>query len=125
MVIRPAKREDFERIDEIYRNGHDEDFSLPAMTHVLTHAVIEKDGKVIAFGVVKLYAEALMVLDLNESKIDRLDATEKLLHEAFRACESENIEQLHVYVQDPGMRRILEKRYEFKLATGVALVKEI
>ena len=125
MVIRSVKRGDVERIDEIFRQGHDDDFSLPDLSMQITNAVVEKDGKVIGFGVVKIYAEAIAVLDLAESKADRFEALQMLLAEAFRACEEEKIPQLHVYVQDSNFQRILEKRFGFKIATGVALVREI
>lgn len=124
MRIRPVTKSDLERIDEIYRQGHDQKFSLPSLKMTVTSAVVATN-KVIGFGVVKFYAEAIAILDLNESKVDRLDALELLLHEAFRACEEQGIDQLHVYVQDPQFQRLLEKKYDFKVATGVALVKEI
>jgi len=125
MKIRPVKRDDLERIDEIYRQGHDEHFSLPELKNTVTSAIVEKDGIVLGFGVVKLYAEAIMVLDLNKSKLERVDALETLLHEAHRGCEEWGITQLHVYVQDPMLQRLLCKRFGFKVAEGVALVKEI
>jgi len=123
--IRPVKRDDLDRIDEIYRQGHDEHFSLPDLKNTVTSAVIEIDGQVVGFGVVKVYAEAIAVLDLSKPKLERIDALESLLHEAFRGCDEAGINQLHVYVQDPMMQRLLCKRFGFKVAEGVALVKEI
>lgn len=125
MRIRPLKRDDVERVDEIYRQGHDEHFSLPGLKNQITSAVVEIGNKVVGFGIVKIHAEAIMVLDLTQSKVDRVDALEALLHEAHRACEEFGTEHLHVYVQDPMLQRMLMKRFGFKIATGVALVKEI
>ncbi len=126
MVIRPLRREDLERIDEIYRQGHDESFSLPDMSNTLTSAVVVDDNdKVVGFGVVKVYAEAIMVLDPDQSKMNRIVEMDQLFSEAYRACEEVGLQQLHVFVQDPGLQRLLTKHYGFKVATGVALVKEL
>lgn len=126
MRIRETRIEDAMEIDRIWREcGHAESFGLPSLDRSITDAIVVDDkNKLIGFGVVKLYAEATCVLDTFESKADRLAALELLLTEAFRACEETKIEHLHVYVQDQGMERVLIKRYDFKIATGTALVKE-
>lgn len=124
MRIRRTRRQDFPRIDAIYREGHDDKFGLPNFDKSVTHAVIEHEGVVIAFGIVKFYAEAVAVLDLKQPRLDRIEALTMLLTEAFRACEDEGLEQLHVYVQDPLFQRLLEQKFDFKPATGTALVKE-
>ena len=125
MKLREVAESDFAEIDRIWRDsGHSERFGLPTMDRTITSAVAEKDGEIVGFGLVKLYAEAVAVLDLNKSKADRVFALEKLLAEAFRACHDYGIEHLHVYVQEPGMERLLIRKFDFKTATGVALVKE-
>lgn len=126
MVIRELRGEDFEVIDSVWRESrHAEHFGLPSLHNNITSAVVEDEKGFIGFGIVKIYAEAVAVLDLSKPKIDRLNALELLLREAFRACEEAKIEHLHVYVHDPGMQRVLIKRFDFRPATGVALVKEI
>lgn len=123
--LRSLQENDLNGIDRIWREcGHADKFGLPTLTNIITKAVADQDGSIIGFGLVKVYAEAVAILDLNKSKVDRLEALEKLLAEAFRACEDLNVEQLHVYVQDLGMQRLLEQKFGFKVATGVALVKE-
>ena len=123
VTLRETRRSDIPRIDEIYRQGHHLEFGLPAPSNLLTHAVVETD-KVVGFGLVKMYAEALCILDLSQPKSIRTESLSKLLSEAFRACEERGIEHLHVYVQDPAMQRILENKFGFKVAVGTALVKE-
>lgn len=116
---------DLLEVDRIWReSGHFEHFGLPSLNYTITSAIAEKNGEVIGFGVVKLYAEAIAILDLSKPKADRVEALERLLAEAFRACRVQDIDQLHVYVQDAGMERILVRKFDFKPATGVALVKE-
>lgn len=116
---------DIVEIDRIWReSGHSEHFGLPNLNYTITSAIAERNGEILGFGVVKLYAEAVAVLDLSKPKADRVEALERLLAEAFRACKVQDIEQLHVYVQEPGMQRILVRKFDFKPATGIALVKE-
>jgi len=126
MIIRQVLRSDLERIDEIYRTGHNESFALPDLQNQITSAVVVDDNdKIVAFGVVKVYAEAVMVVDLNQSKMDRILEMDQLFAEAYRGCEEQGIQQLHVFVQDPKLQRLLERKYGFKPANGVALVKEL
>lgn len=125
MRIRKTRRSDFQRIDEIYRDYHQDKFGLPNLDNAVTHAVVERDGKILGFGIVKLYAEAIMVLDLDESKIHRLKAMDKLMSEAYRGCDEIGLDQMHVFVQDPKLMTLLIQKYGFKIATGVALVKEL
>lgn len=125
VTLRRVLQQDLEEIDRIWReSGHAEHFGLPSLQHTITSAIAEKDGDIIGFGVVKLYAEAVAVLDLKKTKAERCAALEWLLLEAFRACKEQGIEHLHVYVQDAGMERLLVRKFDFKPATGVALVKE-
>ena len=125
LTIRPVNRTDIEAIDEIYRTGHDSHFTLPDLTNQITSAVVVKDGKVIAFGVVKVFTEAIAILDLRESKVDRLQSMEMLMLEAVRGCVEAGIKQLHVFTQDEPLVKLLEKHYEFKPVKGIALVKEL
>jgi hypothetical protein len=123
--LRDLKQRDLDEIDRIWKeSGHSEHFGLPALTNIITTVVADKDGAIIGFGLVKGFAEGIAILDLSKSKADRLIALEKLLAEGFRACEDQNIEHLHVFVQDPAMQRLLCQKFGFKIATGVALVKE-
>jgi hypothetical protein len=125
LAIRPVRAEDLDKIDEVYKSGHDCQFTLPDLANEITSAVIVKDRKVIAFGVVKSFAEAIAILDLRESKVDRLQSMEMLMLEAVRGCVESGIEQLHVFVQDESLAKLLEKHYEFKPVKGIALVKEL
>jgi hypothetical protein len=125
LTIRPIKREDVAGIDEVYRSGHDNVFSLPDLSNQITSAVVVKEGKIIAFGVVKVFSEAIAVLDLREAKVDRLQSMEMLMLEAVRGCVEAGITQLHVFAHDEGLAKILEKHYEFKPVKGIALVKEL
>lgn len=125
MHIRPTRREDILEIDEIYRKCHEDKFSLPDLSNSVTHAVIVNKDAIIGFGVVKVYAEAVMILDLDQSKVDRLQAMEKLMQEAVRGCVEAGINQLHVSVKDSKLQRLLERHYEFRVVQGTVLFREI
>lgn len=125
LAIRPVRIEDIDKIDEVYQTGHDCQFTLPDLANELTSAVIVKNGKVIGFGVVKVFAEAIAILDLRESKVDRLQSMEMLMLEAVRGCVENGVKQLHVFTEDEKLAKLLEKHYEFKPVKGIALVKEI
>jgi citrate lyase synthetase len=126
MIIRRLRREDMHRIDEIYKSHHQDDFSLPSLINTITSAVVTDDlGELIGFGAVKILAEAIMVLDLDRPKNDRLEAMQLLMDEAIRACHKRGITQLHVFVKKEEMQRLLQRKFGFNIVTDQAMVLEV
>lgn len=91
----------------------------------MTAAVIEDHDIVIGFGVVKVLAEAVMVLEMEEPMPERLKALQLLMDEAIRACHERGIEQLHVFVKNPSLIRLLEKKYGFNVVSDTTMVRSI
>lgn len=91
----------------------------------MTSAVIVNEGEVVGFGVVKILAEATMVLDIDKPKVDRIVAMQKLMDEAIRGCNESGIEQMHVFVKNPLLVRLLQRKFGFKVISDTALVLEI
>jgi hypothetical protein len=126
MTVRPYKWQlDAININEIWKKHHDADFSVPGLNNVVTNLVIYDGSKLVAFGMVKLFAEAILVMDLDANKRDRANALKVLFTEAFSGCQKAGIEQLHVSVTNPDFAELLKKHYDFKETEGQILVVEV
>jgi len=115
MKVRTFLDSDIQIIDEIWKNYHQQDFSVPDRKTVVTERVVENDaGQVIAYGQVKLFAEAMMILDLSVSKKERIQAIILLMHEAFRGSKGAGLNNIYAFIQDPDFALLIEKHFDFE-----------
>lgn len=128
MIIRPTTVDDLEKIDRIWKEYIEtgDRFGIPDTSNLVTHAVVESaKGRLIAFGMVKLFAEAILILDKNESRRNKINAIQALMLEAIRGSRQHNLSQLHCFIQREEFSRIMKKHYNFKNCKGEALVMEL
>lgn len=119
MQIRPARHEDVPRILEINKQN---DFPLPKFDNLLTQAVITEDDKIVAFGMVKAFAEAILILDHTQSKRIQVRALQELMLEAIRGSYQHKMVQLHCFIKDEEFETLMKKHYGFEDCSGKALV---
>jgi len=120
--LRPLRRVDLPKIDEIYRKHHAEDFGLPSLQDSITHAVAHCGDEVIGFGMVARMVEAIMVLDLDLSKRDRAKMMRELMKVAIMDAKQAGFEYLHMFVSNPAFAQVLKKHYGAQACSGEALV---
>ena len=124
MIIRPYDyRLDALNINKAWREYHAHDFDVPDLSNTITNLVAYNEKhEFVAFGLVKLFAEGVVVLDFARSKRERVNALKPLMTEAFSACKRNSIEQLHVSVTDEKFMKLMMKQYDFKETEGTILV---
>lgn len=123
--LRSFRESDIEPIDEIWRKHHNNDFSVPDRKNILIDAVVERDGKVIAYGQVKLFAEAMLILDLDASLRDRIAAIKLLMAEAFRGANEAQMRQMYCFIQDPDFATLISRHFGFDIVDkGELLFRE-
>lgn len=128
MILRGAIPPDFERI---YRLDPSRKAELVPSPAVLEDALIEADDGLIAYGALKLFVEAVMVLTKDASKRVRASALERLMGIAIGACVHRKIEELHTFVDPRVMREypefaeVLQRHFGFRPVDGMALVKDL
>lgn len=104
-----------ERIDEIWRAHHANDFSVPDRENSIVDAVVEDDsGRVVAYGQVRMFAESMMFLDLDASRREKVEAVILLMHEAFRGTKSAGIRDIYAFIKDPDFALLIEKHFDFE-----------
>ena len=120
--FRRIKLSDLPLIDRIWRKFHKSGFGIPGRANIVTQGVVEKDGIVLGYGQVKVFCEAIMVLDLDIPQRDKIDVIRKLMEIAIMDSTKTGYEQLHVFVQNPEFAKILKKHFGFQSCSGEALV---
>lgn len=112
-------------IDKIWRDHHSSDFSVPDRENRVVDAVVVDDDKVIAYGQVKIFAEAMLILDLSASRRQKIEAVKLLMAEAFRGCEQAGIKQVYAFIKDPDFATLIAKHFGFEpVEKGELLLRE-
>jgi hypothetical protein len=122
-MIREFKHDDLSRIESIARS---KDFDLPARTNVVTESVIENNsGRIIAYGMVKAYAEAVLFIDDSISVKDKASSLSQLMRQAIYGSHLAGFDQVHGFFKDPKFAEVMKKHYGFKEPNGSCLYLEI
>jgi len=112
--LRSLASSDILRLDELWQE-HWSDTSLPGLRSRIVDALaVDEDDKIIGYGQVKLFAEAMLFLDPTTRKKDRVQALRLLMLEAFRGTEKANIEDIYTFIKDPDFALIIEKHFGFE-----------
>jgi hypothetical protein len=119
--VRRGEREDWE---DIVRLAKEQDFPFPDLSFLQSLWVVVKDGKVIAFGYVRLLAEAVFAPS-KKSKKD-IGAALKLIHEKMlEDVKVLNFKQIHVFSMPHDYGDILIKHFGFEDVVGRSQVLNI
>jgi N-acetylglutamate synthase-like GNAT family acetyltransferase len=121
IITRELRQSDIPKIDEIYNRQSNID--VPSLNNMITNAVIENEntGKVLGYGAVKLFTEAILILDKQLSKRDRAQALVESMKNAIVFSRDAGIEHLFAVSNDPSFARVLENRYKFYKISGTLL----
>lgn len=126
MDIRHVKQADIAEITRIWEQHHAHSFALPHRRNLITEAVIEADGKLIAYGQVRHVAEPILVLDLNARQRDKREALIYLMHEAFRGTHNAGLDRLFAFTRDPDFADLIVKHFKYERADlGEFLIREL
>ena len=125
LTARNFEMEDIKAIDEIFNNQSE--FGVPSLKNVLINSTITdtETGEVIGYGVIKLFAEAYMILDHRKSKKTRADAFRQLMRVAMTHAKDAGLEELFIIANDKEFADILCKKYTFKRVPGELLMLDL
>ena len=117
--------EDIKAIDEIFNNQTE--FGVPSLKNVLINSTVSNNetGEVTGYGVIKLFAEAYMILDHRKSKKERADAFRQLMQVAIVHSKEAGLEELFIISNDKEFSSILCKKYMFKRVPGELLMLDL
>jgi hypothetical protein len=128
MRLRPFRESDIERIDEIWRKHHANDFSVPNRKCSIIDAVIEDDdGNIVAYGQVKMFAEAVLILDKDARPRHKVEALKLLIVEGIRGTERVGLEDMYLFARDPSFASVVAKHFSFEIVDepGELLLRKV
>ena len=110
-------------IDKIYQKQK-ELTGVPSLNSVLANkSIIDNEtGELIGYGVVKLFAEGVLILDKSIPKRKRAEAVKLALNESIAQARNAGLEYLYVFSSIPSYTKVLRKKYNFKEYTGRSLL---
>lgn len=117
--------DDFSDIVRLYHKFQGDNWVFPSLDHSLTDAVVKDGNKIIGYGVLSTFSEALMVLDMNEQAKDRAQALDMLMIAVKEWAKKYNMSEIYAFIRDSGFSMILQKHYGFRRCTGDPLVLDI
>lgn len=115
---------DIKGISAIHRRQPD--LGVPGLKNVLVNSTfVDENGKVVGYGVLKLFAEAVLIIDKKINKIAKGKALKEGMDVAITACQQRGIEQLYIITEFPGFSGILQKHYSAKKCPGDTLLIDL
>jgi hypothetical protein len=126
VTVRPFHRDDIAKIDKIWREHYSNESSLPDRNNIVTDVVAETEkGELVAYGQVRLFAEAMLFLDKNASQRDKVQALKLLMLEAFRGTQIAGLKELYCFANDPDFATLIERHFGFAVVDkGELLYRE-
>lgn len=111
--------EDLDAIREIanqYENN-------PLPESFVSSAVVELNGKIVSFGVIRNHCE-LLFYGTGRFR-DRAGSLNELMEQAFKECKESGIEQVYVYAQDENFALVLERKFGFSRSPFIPMFKDL
>jgi hypothetical protein len=113
--LRQLRPTDIPKLDELW-NQHWSDRGLPGLNSRIIDAVAVNDNdKVVGYGQVKAFAEAMLFLDPTARKRELVQATKLLMLEAFRGVEQSGLEDIYCFIKNPQFATLIANHYDFEI----------
>lgn len=124
--LRPLREKDLPVIDAVWRRHHSDHYGLPSRANVIDDRVIvDGDGKFVGYGMVKLFAEGIILLDKDLPKPTIAKSVVVGIEHSLDVVKTAGLEQYHVFTDDPHYIEVLRKHWGFRTASGTVLFREI
>jgi hypothetical protein len=119
--IRKAKKEDWEDIVKLSALSG---LPFPDFDRLISASVVVKDDKVIAFGYIKTFVEAIFFPDKESKK--SIAVSFRLLHEQMlKECKELGIPTITIFSENPSFTKILEDNFNYTPCKGDAIYREV
>lgn len=125
MQFRELQLRDLPQVNSIYEKYYQREFSLPNLNHTIGNGCILSGDEIIGFGMVKLYPEAIIILDLSKELRDKLVALSMLNNEAIKACRINRYNELKAHTINDSFHKFLIDNYSFEPVEGKQLQLKI
>ena len=124
VVAREFKESDIEGISRIF--DKQPEIGVPSLKNVVINTTIENDkGEIIAYGVVKIFAEMVLIMDKEIPKKSKAHALMEAMKTAILFSKKTGIEMLYAISSNESFTRVLENRWKMKRVPGTLLCLDL
>lgn len=117
MIIREIQASDLDWLRSVPKQT-----SLPSLRNVVIDGILDKNGP-IGYGMTRLFAEALIVIEPSLSNLEKARAIKILYEACIAACDE--TDELHAFVKDSLFAKLLEKHFGFWQVPGIHMMKRL
>lgn len=121
--LRQLKNSDIESIDKIYRKQPE--VGVPSLNNMIINRVIDNNGEVIGYGALKLFAEAVLILNKDIPKRDKVQAVTEIMTTAILYSRDAGLEMIYAISNSESFTKCLENRFKFKRVPGTLLCLDL
>ena len=114
MIVRKYRSDDYDAVMEIYQRCHNGNFNPPNLSNTVDNCVVEKDGKVIAYGGLELLLECVLVLDKEVGKKDQVKALKLMVEVGDVSSKLKGFRGFYSFPQPESWLEILKRKFRFK-----------
>lgn len=118
MQFREFQTLDVNQVSEIYDKDFSGYTSLPNLDHTIGDGVILSNDRVVAFGMVKCYPEAIIIIDQSIPMRDRVGSLQILYENAIRVCRNRRFKEMNAVIHNDGYGKLLAKHFNFRELPG-------
>ncbi len=121
LISKEPEEKDYDEIVRLYLRDPSYDLTFGG----LAERIVKKEEKLLGYGIVKRFAEAVLVLDKDKTQREKVGTLISLLKAAIRECQIARIDDLHVFSTDPQFSKLLINQFGFQRVKGDALVFDL
>lgn len=125
IISREFLDEDIPGIDDIFKRQLDT--GVPSLKNIIVNStLVEHDtGKIVGYGAVKLFAEAILILDKDIKKKHKAQALREAMKTAIVYSRNSSLEYVYAICEDSKFSKVLQKSYGFKKVPGEVLILDL
>ena len=125
IISRAFMMEDIKGIDDIYEKQSE--FGVPSLENVVINSTLVDSvtGKIVGYGAVKIFAEAILLLDKELEKREKAQAVREAMKTAIIFSKDAGIEYLYLITGSDSFSKVLRKSYLAKRVPGETLMIDL
>lgn len=123
---RDFKEADIAWISAIHASQRD--LGVPSLKNVVANSVFKEGNVPVAYGVIKNFAEAVLIIDQKANNITKAKVIKESIKYGLEQCKEKDVEILYIIVDEkkyPGYTAILQNHFGAKPVPGKLLMIEI
>lgn len=109
MTVRNFSINDVSAFETLHKENSD--FPLPDISNKLyfSHKVVEVNGRVAAFGLLRLTSEAILIMDQSLPRLQRLKVILSIINAMIDELKAFDVDEVHTYVGDERTVHLLNR----------------